>query len=346
MKVLRQTIKSKLVIVILFVIIINSETQTFSSSISRAPINVGVIFFTLNNSAMQQIKLELENLQKEEQIIVSIFDAKSNVSLQNEILDSLLRSKTDLIISLPVDIKEDAVRDFIERVKPNNIPLVMFNVQPEVVKKLSKEYYKVAFTVVDSEKEGKMQGEIIRDLWNNHSIIDKNGDGILQYVFLRGPKEDLIANKRTKGVTSTIKNSGIKTEQLQLAFTNWTKEIAKSYIENIFPTYGNKIEAVIINSDDLAVGTIEALQKYGYNMGDNSKFIPVFGIGGIPEAKQLIDKGLMSGTVSLDFKKIAEGFYAIGMDLINNVNPLEDSNFKSEDGIIIIGTNMNKYIKG
>jgi methyl-galactoside transport system substrate-binding protein len=222
----------------------------------------------------------------------------------------------------------------------------MDNVQPEVVKKLSKVYDKVAFTVFDSEKEGKIQGEIIRDLWNNHSIRDKSGDGILQYVFLRGTKQDLRANKRTEGVISTIKNSGIKTEQLQLAFTNWTKEIAKSNIENIFLAYGNKIEAVITNSDDLAVGTIEALQKYGYNMGDNSKFIPVFGVNGSPEAKQLIDKGLMSGTVDLDAKKIAEGFYAIGMDLINNVNPLENSNFKSEDGIIIIDTNMNKYIKG
>ncbi|HEX9026692.1 MAG TPA: galactose ABC transporter substrate-binding protein [Clostridium sp.] len=346
MKILRQTIKSILVILIVFALIINTQIKTVFSSNSRTPINVGVIFFTLDNNAMQQIKQELENLQKENKIKVSIFDAKSNVSLQGEILDSLLTSKPDLILSLPVDIKEDAVRYFIEKVKHTNIPLIMFNVQPEVVKKVSKEYDKVAFTASDSKKEGEMQGEIIRDSWNNHSIIDKNGDGILQYVLLRGPSGDLIANQRTEGVTSTINNSGIKTEQIKLLFTNWTKEVAKNYIENIFLTYSTKIDAVITTSDDLAAGSIEALQKYGYNIGDNSKFIPVFGINGSPEAKQLIDKGLMSGTVVLDFKKITQEFYDIGMDLINNVNPLKDANFKSEDGIIIIDANANKYIKG
>jgi methyl-galactoside transport system substrate-binding protein len=53
------------------------------------------------------------------------------------------------------------------------------------------------------------------------------------------------------------------------------------------------MEAMISNNDEMAIGAIEALQKYGFNKGVNSKSIPVIGIGGSPEAKELINKGFM-----------------------------------------------------
>ncbi len=197
--------------------------------------------------------------------------------------------------------------------------MILFDIEPEVVKKVSKTYDKVAFISSDSKKAGEVQGEIIRDLWKNKSIIDKNGDGILQYVLVSGPKLDIISNQRTQGAISVIENSGIKTGRLISVNTNWSREVAKSSIENIFLTYGSKTEAIIANSDELAIGTIEALQRYGYNIGNNSNFIPVFGIDGSPEAKELIDKGIMFGTVIEDMKELAEAFYAVGINLINSL---------------------------
>ncbi|OOM14201.1 galactose ABC transporter substrate-binding protein [Clostridium saccharobutylicum] len=346
MKVLRQTIKSILVMLIIFVLIITTEIQTFSSPISRKTINVGIILFSLDNSAATQLKKEFDNLQNEYSVKVSVFNPQNNLSVQDEMLDSLLKNKIDLIIAMPADTKENAVRNFIERVKPYNTPLVMFNIPPDVVTKVLKDYNRVAFAIPASDKTGEMQGEIVRDLWNNKSIIDENGDNILQYVLVRGPKEDVIADKRTQGVTSTLKSSGIKTELLQSFATNWTEAVAKSYIENIFLTYGDKIEAIIANDDDLALGAVKGLQEYGYNTGNKSKYIPVFGLSGTPEAINLIDKELMSGTIIVDLKKVAEDLYAIGNNLINNANPTENTNLKSEDGVIIIGTNPRKYIKG
>lgn len=345
MKILRQTIKSILVILIISALMINTQSKAFANSNSRAPINVEVILFSIDNSIIKQLKQELENLQEKHQIKVSVFDAKNNVSIQNEILDSVLKSKPDLIISMVADSREDSVRDFLLKVRPSRIPLILFDVSPEVAKKVSTDYDKVAFVLPDSKKAGEAQGEIIRDFWNNKNIIDKNGDGILQYILVSGPKSDIIANQRTQASISTIENSGIKTEKLQSVVTNWTREAAKTDIQNIFLKYGNKIEAVIANDDDLAMGTIEGLQKYGYNTGNNSKFIPVFGINGSAEAKELIDKGIMSGTVIEDIKELSEAFYAIGINLINNVNPIENTNLKIEDGVIISLPNPEKYIK-
>ncbi len=242
------------------------------------------------------------------------------------------------------DPREDSIRDFILKIRPYNIHLILFGVDPEIAKKVSNDYNKVAFVLPDSKKAGEVQGEIIRDLWNNKSIIDKNGDGILQYVLVSGPRSDIIANQRTQASISIIENSGIKTEKLQSVVTNWNRELAKNDIENIFLTYGNQIEAIIANDDDLAIGSIEALQKYGYNIDDNSKFTPVFGINGSVEAKELIDKGIMSGTVIEDLKELSEELYAIGINLINNVDPIKNTNLKFEDGVIISLPNSEKYI--
>lgn len=49
----------------------------------------------------------------------------------------------------------------------------MFNIPPDVVTKVLKDYNRVAFAIPASDKTGEMQGEIVRNLWNNKSIIDK-----------------------------------------------------------------------------------------------------------------------------------------------------------------------------
>ena len=50
----------------------------------------------------------------------------------------------------------------------------------------------------------------------------------------------------------------------------------------------------------MAIGAVEALQAYGYNKGDKSKNILVVGFDGLTEAKDLIDKGMMTGTIVQD----------------------------------------------
>ena len=112
----------------------------------------------------------------------------------------------------------------------------------------------------------------------------------------------------------------------------------------MFLRYSGKVEAIISNNDAMAIGAIEALQKYGYNTGDKSKNIVVVGTDGLPEAIDLINKGIMTGTVIQDPKVAAEMFYAIGINLINNLNPTENTDYKIVNEQIIIPYPYNSYI--
>jgi len=308
--------------------------------------NVAVVLNKLDNPYITQFKQDLENIQNEnkDKVKFTFYDDKNNISLQYETLDLVTRNNFDLIIALLVDTTENPVKDFILKVKNSNIPLILINIDPEVVEKVSNYYDRVAFLLADPAAAGTVQGQMIANLWNaNKQSMDKNGDGILQYILIKSITMKVIANERSKFAISAINNSGIKTEELQVIYSDWSKEVAKDAIENVFLRYGGSTEAIISNNDDMAIGAIEGLQKYGYNTGDKSKYIPVFGIGGVTEAKELVDKGFLAGTVIEDSKEFAEGTYIVGMNLINNVNPLENTNFKLENNEIRFLKNPKEY---
>lgn len=341
-------IKKVLIVILMTIILINStQINAFANATYRNIVNIGVIFYSFDDPFISLIRKGLEDIEvrNQDKVKFTFYDGKDNITIQTETIDSLLKNKTDLLIVNLTDTKENIVEDIINKVKQKNVPLVLININPQVVSKVSKYYNKVAFIDTDVKESGIIQGKIISDSWNNKKISDKNHDNILQYVMLQGDSDSEIALDRTNYSLSKINDSGIKTQQLDLKVANWNKELAKNSIESLFLKYDDKIEAIISNDDNMAIGAIEALQKYGYNKEENSKHIPVFGINGIQEAKNLVDKGIMAGTVTQNPNFIAEAFYTIGMNLINNTNAIETTNYKYSDGRFIIPVPHSEYIK-
>lgn len=350
MKILRKIIIFIQVMLIIFALTSATQINTFANSninlTNRKIANVAVLLYSFDDLYMLEIKKSLEDIQKEnkDKVNFTFYDGKNNIAVQNETIDSLLKSDIDLFILKLADTKEDAVKEIIFTIKQKNVPIIFMEVAPEVVSKVSQYYNKAAFLYSTSSDEGILQGKILVDQWNaNKRFIDKNNDNILQYVLLKGEASNPYAIERTNDVISAINKLGIKTEQLALVNANWFKELAETAIENLFLKYNGRIEAIIANNDAMAIGAIEALQKYGYNTGDKNKNIAVVGIDGLKEAKDLIDKGLMTGTLIQNTKMVAEAFYNIGMNLISNINPIENTNYTLNNGSIIIPESYQEY---
>jgi methyl-galactoside transport system substrate-binding protein len=232
----------------------------------------------------------------------------------------------------------------INKIQQKNIPIIFFlNPEPATMD-VFKFYPKAYIIASDSKQAGILQGKIIINEWNsNKAIMDRNQDNKLQYILLKGPQGDKQANDRTEYAISTINNSGIKTQELASQFANWDKDIAKTAITALFLNYGDTVEAIISNNDAMAIGAIEALQRYGYNKGNKSKTIPVVGIDAIPEAKDFIKKGFMAGTVIQDPHEQAQALYTVGMNLINNKNPIEGTKYKLYNNEKIIFIPFKEY---
>jgi methyl-galactoside transport system substrate-binding protein len=325
---------------IITTLICNIENNFYISSISAIanPPKVGVLLFNLNDPYISLIKQSLENIEKENptKVRFSFYDAKDNQSTQNTDIDTLVNNNIDLLLVNLVDTKQSTVSDIIGKANEKNIPLIFFNTElPINVNNPSK---KVLVIATDSKTSGVMQGKILVDLWNNNKKgIDKNNDNVLQYIMLQGKANNQAAINRTIYSISTLNDNGIQTEELASKICNWDRDCAKNAISSLFLKYNSKIEAIIANNDAMAIGAIEALQAYGYNKGDKTKTIPVVGIDAIAEARDLISKGFMAGTVIQDPNEFANALYSIGLNLVYNREPLEGTDYKfDKEGMIRI----------
>jgi methyl-galactoside transport system substrate-binding protein len=227
-----------------------------------------------------------------------------------------------------------------------NIPLILNPDPAQEIINFVKPYKRFVVIGADFEQSGAMEGKILVNEWNAHKdIIDRNHDNKLQYVMLKGRIGSPLTYLRTKYSILALNDAGIRTEELASPYCEWMEDCSKNSIESLFLVYGNKIEAIISNNDAMAVGAIQAFQKYGYNKGDITKTIPVVGIDGMPAAKDLIQKGFMAGTVVVEPHDLAEALYSIGMNLAIGMFPLENTNYKFDDTGFTIHLTYKEYIK-
>jgi methyl-galactoside transport system substrate-binding protein len=196
----------------------------------------------------------------------------------------------------PVD--RNAVERIIVKAKKARIPLIFFNREPkpEDIKKWDKVYYVGA----KPAESGIMEGQIVADYWRKHPETDKNKDGVLQYVLLKGEPGHQDAEARTKYSLKAIRDAGIKVQKLAEDTAMWDRVKGKEKMANFLAAYGNKIETVIANNDDMALGAIEVLKDAGYFQ--SGKYIPVVGVDASGPALQALAEGTMLGTVLNDAK--------------------------------------------
>ena len=305
---------------------------------SERPIKTAVILFSFDDPYISLVRKSLEEIQSENRKSVSytFYSGEKNQDIQNTIIDSVLQSNYDLLLLNLVDLDQDTITSVVNKAKQNNIPLILFNTAPFNVESI-KSYSRSLVISTDAKQSGILQGDLVAAEWNsNKNAIDMNGDNTLQYIMFQGPPNITATLERSSYSISTINDSGVKTQEALSKSCFWNEKCAEDSMELLFLRYNGKFEAIISNNDAMAIGAIKSLQKYGYNKGDNSKYIPVVGVDALPEAKELIKQGAMTGTVVQDSHDHANAIYTIGMNLVSDASPLNGTNYKfDETGIVV-----------
>ncbi|ADL50986.1 galactose ABC transporter substrate-binding protein [Clostridium cellulovorans] len=341
MKIFRKIIANSIVMVLITISLSSCNKNSITTNLNikaSNPINVGVLLYSFDDIFTALIKENLEKIQNQnpDKIKFTFFDGKANLSIQQELIQKIIDMNFDLIITTFDDKKEGILENIINKIKQKNTPIIFFNatIDPNVIKA----YKKAIIINTNVEQSGIQQGNIIIDAWNtNRKSIDRNKDNILQYILLQGSPDSYAAIVRSKSVIKTINDAGIKTEQLSSIVCNWEKDCAKTSISSLFLRYGNKLDIIIANNDAMAIGAIETLQKFGYNLENNNKNIAVIGIDAIPPAQDLIKKGVMLGSVIQDPHVMAETLFKVGMNLVDGRNPTEGTDYKfDETGVKLI----------
>lgn len=341
-------LKKVLIFIIAMILVVETPKNNLVANSSVIPtkvVKVGVFFhnYSYYHSLLEKnLKdIEKENLDK---IKFTFFDGKDNQNIQNESIDKALKEDYDLFIVNLHTINLDEVGPILSKIIKKNMPLILLG---EPNEKLINFIGKNGVFIGNSEKDaGVMQGKILADQWRvNKKSIDKNKNDTLEYIILKGKIGNPAVEERSKNAISTLEQLGVKTKQLVSVNSEWNKELAKKAIESLFLIYGNKIEAIIANNDEMAIGAIEGLQKYGYNLGNKSMHIPVVGIDGTEVAEDLIQKGFMTGTVFQDLRANAEVLFNIGMNLVYKNPPLKNIDYTVDEVSGVLRLPYKEYIK-
>lgn len=238
---------------------------------------------------------------------------------QNEKVDLFITKGMKAMEINPVD--RTAAGVIIDKAKKANIPVVFFNREPlaEDMAKWDKIYYVGA----RAEESGTMSGQIIADYWKANKSMDKNGDGVLQYVMLKGEPGHQDAELRTEYSIKALQDAGIKVQKLAEDTGMWDRVKGQEKMAAFIASQGDKIEAVFANNDDMALGAIEALKAAGYFK--DGKFMPVVGVDATAPALQALEEGTLLGTVLNDAVNQGRATFKLSYDLAMGKTPTSES---------------------
>ncbi|MZK53945.1 galactose ABC transporter substrate-binding protein [Clostridium beijerinckii] len=342
-------LKLFIIIVLLLSNIIPNNTYALQNGNNQPQLKVAVFINNFEDLFLYEVKKNLEDIQTENagKVQFTFFDAKENQSIQNESIENALNQDFNLFVIRPVSKNLSDIEGTFNKIQQKNIPLIiLYEKTPSIVSLLRPYRNRSIIINTDLAQSGTLEGKILANAWNsNKGVLDKNKDNIMQYVLIKGPSDSNITAIRNKYSIQAINESGIKTQEISSVTCDFLEECARTSVESLFLNYSNKIEAIIANSDSMAIGAVKGLQKYGYNKGDPSKYIPVVGVDALPEAQELIAKGFMTGTVKQDPREHANAIYSIGMNLVSGAPPLSGTNYKFDETGVAIELPYSEYVK-
>lgn len=254
---------------------------------------IGVAIYKFDDTFMTGVRNAITEAAKGK-ANVEIVDSQNAQPTQNDKVDLFITKRVSTLAINPVD--RTAAGVLIDKAKQANIPVVFFNREP--LKEDMQKWDKVYYVGAKAEESGTLSGEIIADHFKRHPEADKNKDGVLQYVMLKGEPGHQDAELRTKYSIEAVEKAGIKTEKLAEDTAMWDRVKGQEKMDAFLSAHGDKIEAVFANNDDMALGAIEALKAKGYFTGN--RFMPVVGVDATAPALQALEEGTLLGTVLND----------------------------------------------
>lgn len=316
----------------------SNNKNVIASTEKKGPVKVSVFLTNNLDDFLLGVRKNLEDIEKEnkDKVQYTFYDNAKTQAMQNDNINKAINEGAELILLNIINRGE--AQSVIDRIKKANIPVIFFAKEPVTLEPI-RSYSRALYIGGDSKSAGTSQGEVITDVWNkSKSFIDKNNDGIMQYIMLHGESDNQTAIGRTRYSIEEIENSGVKVQQVGFEICNWDEKLAYNATKKLLERYGTLIEAIIANDDTMALGAVKALQEFGYNKGDKKNTIPVVGVDLTPEAKEYIEKGYMLGSVLQDPREQAEALYICGMNLVENKSPIDGTKYKFDESGVAIRT--------
>lgn len=281
-------------------------------------IKIGVSVYDQYDTFMSEIISQLQTYAREKEkdwgisITLDIQNADQSQFTQNDQMENFIEEGCDLACINLVDRTDASI--IIEKAKSNHVPVIFFN--RELVEEDLERWDGLYYVGADAFESGRLQGEILAEQCKeDFASIDKNGDGILQYVMLEGEAGHNDSMVRSMSVINEITESGYTVEKLADEIANWNRDQASNKITPFLNSYGSEIEVILANNDDMALGAVDALKARGMDC-QSEEWPVILGVDGTEVGLKAVEKGELLGTVLNDARGQAHGMLELAGSVI------------------------------
>lgn len=206
---------------------------------------------------------------------LKVLDARYDGATQLSQVENFISQGVDAIILAPCD--KDALVPAVDYCKEANMPLVVVNCALNT----DEEYYYVGPNDVQA---GELEADYLL------SLLDYAGN-VCVLECRTGTSYQI---DRAEGIKNITDQYADDVTVLDIQSCDGNREKALEQMENWINAYGDTIDGVISQNDDMALGAISALESA--NLGD----VPVVGVDAIEDALNSIIDGKMKATVYQD----------------------------------------------
>lgn len=312
----------------------SSAAASTAGTTTGDSLKVDVFYYDFSDVYISTVRAAMDEQLKAMGIEPKNWDAAGSQPTQTDQVKTAIADSSDLLIVNIVETStSDPAKDIVEAARAADIPVIFFN-REVADNEVINSYDKCAFVGTNAPDAGHMQGEMIGNyLMENYDAVDLNGDGTISYVMFKGQEGNAEAEARTQYAVEDANkilteggkpelayyDANASTKYLVDAQGKWSAQAANDYMVTLLGSYNkdnnNMVELIICNNDGMAEGAISALQNVGYNKGEGSTIIPVFGVDATDSAKKLIKEGNMAGSIKQD----AVGMASTINTLVKNV---------------------------
>lgn len=233
---------------------------------------------------------------------IEVNDGTEDTIKQQDQVNSFIAKGVDGLIVVPVDTSSmDAITN---AAKNAGVPLCYVNRNPFAGKEDSMPegvYYVGSQEIV----AGRLQADRVGKLLNG-----KGGVAIL--VGILGNEGAL---KRTEGNKEVLAAKYPNITVLAEQTANWQRDQAVTVTENWITTYGNTLNAILSNNDEMALGALKALEAA------NRKDVFVLGVDATLDGRQAVKDGIMAATVFQDAEGQGGGAARVIISKVKGGNP-------------------------
>ena len=253
--------------------------------------------------------------------------AEDNASKQAEQIENMITKGADALIIVAVD--GAALTDACEKAKEEGILVIA---EDRLITNTDAVDYYVTFDLV---KMGGLQCKHIEE-----KLDLANAEGPFNMEIFSGSQDDPNARLFYQGAMEVLQpyiDSGklvVKSGQTSYdvtAIKGWATEEATNRMDNLLSGYyaDDKLDAVLVAADCLAMGVIPSLENAGYGMGDLA-FPAVTGQDAELTAVKSIKAGKQSMTAFLDAGKLVEIIVPLVDDLLAGKEVTPTSTYNNE----------------